>query len=409
MDRADYVDVAVIGAGTVGLCAAAALLREGLRVALIDPRPAHSLIDSTFDGRDVALSNGILAWLDELKLTRNLSTQERCPIRGALVSDALNERTLRFGPAQGHEAIGAFIPEHRLRDDVYDAIAQHPRLVCRLGRRVTALHTRSRHVTLTLDDGESLNASLVAAADGRRSPTRALLGIKHRIQDQAFDMVCLRVAHTQPHDGWTVQCFDQAGSIARLPLTAHTTSLAMMMRLDEAARMMALEDEAFVAEITARLGGTLGEISVASTRYRVPLSGLYAEHFAAPRAVLLGDAAVGMLPITAHGLNLGLIGVRSLVAEVAHVRDQGGDIGGHAVTAHVARRAQMTAWPLYTATQEVARLFMRQDSLALKARQVMMTMAGPFEALVGLSCEQRAARQVPWLGALARLLPSRRG
>ena len=405
MDETRDVDVAVIGAGTVGLCTATALLKEGLRVALIDPRPAASLVASAFDGRDVALSNGILDWLDTLTVTRKLSHDERSCIRGAMVRDTVVDRVLEFGPAHGATGIGAFVPEHRLRDEAYGVIAQHPLLTARLGRKVAALSTQTQCTRVTLDDGEVINTALVVAADGRRSPTRAMLGIKHRVQDQAFDMVCARVHHTRAHDGWTVQQFDAQGSIACLPLTPHLTSLAMMMSPDKADQAMGLNDSALLEKIAPRLKGALGEMTIASKRYRVPLSGLYAERFSSERAVLLGDAAVGMLPITAHGLNLGLLGARSLVAEVVHAREQGRDIGDKAVTSRAARRAHMTAWPLYKGTQEIAGLFMRQDPVSRQLRRLMMSAAGPFKGLVGLACEQRSARQVPWLGALERLWP----
>ncbi|WP_414502713.1 FAD-dependent oxidoreductase [Zymobacter sp. IVIA_5232.4 C2] len=401
----DTVDVAVIGAGTVGLSAALALLVQGLSVAVIDPRPAASLQDSEYDGRDVALSNGILDWLDTLGALSGLTDGERSPIRGARVSDLEVSRSLSFGPVPGADRVGEFIPEHRLRDELFTLVTRQAGFQPLLERRLSGVRMLSDRVQLTLDDGRSLDARLLVAADGRVSKTRSLVNISHRTDDQGFDMLCCRVKHSEPHDGWTLQQFDNGGSIATLPLQGQQTSLALMLKPVDADRVMMMDEGTLRAYLDTRLQGRLGDIALTSSRYRVPLSGSYADRFHAERTILLGDAAVGMLPITAHGLNLGLMGARSLAAEVAVACQNGDDIGGDSVVATVARRAQLTARPLYLATQEIARLFTQRDAISRKLRYLAMTVSHPFQHFVGLNCEQRDARSVPWIGALKEALP----
>lgn len=399
------VDVAVVGAGTVGLSTALALLLQGLSVAVIDPRPASSLKDSEYDGRDVALSNGILDWLNTLNALDSLTPAERSPIKGARVTDLEVSRSLSFGPVSGADRVGEFIPEHRLRDALFALVTKQPGFHSQLGRRLSAVNALSDRVQLTLDDGQALDARLLAAADGRGSKTRALVNIGHRMDDQGFDMLCCRVRHSVAHDGWTWQQFDNGGSIATLPLQGQQTSLALMLKPADADRVMAMDEPTLRAYLDTRLQGRLGDVSLSSSRYRVPLSGSYADRFYAARTVLLGDAAVGMLPITAHGLNLGLMGVRSLAAEVADACNNDQDIGSEQVVKAVARRAQLTARPLYLATQEIARLFTRHDAVSRKLRYLAMTVGHPFQNFVGFNCEQRDARSVPWIGALKEALP----
>ena len=401
----DIVDVAVIGAGTVGLSAALALLDQGLSVVIVDPRSAESLQHSEYDGRDVALSNGILDWLGSLKVLEQLSADERSPIRGARVSDLEVSRSLSFEPAPGADRVGEFIPEHRLRDELFALVAQRASFHSLLGRRLSAVAPQSDYVQLTLDDGQVVKARLLVAADGRGSKTRALVNIGHRTDDQGFDMLCCRVKHSVPHDGWTLQQFDNQGSIAMLPLQGQQTSLALMLKPADADRVMMMEEGTLRAYLDTRLQGRLGDISLTSSRYRVPLSGSYADRFYAERTILLGDAAVGMLPITAHGLNLGLIGARSLAAEIAEARHSTCDVGSKRIVEAVARRAQLTARPLYLATQEIARLFTQRDAVSRKLRYLAMTAGQPFKHFVGLNCEQRDARTVPWIGALKGALP----
>ena len=47
-------------------------------------------------------------------------------------------------------------------------------------------------------------------------------------------------------------------------------------------------------------------------RHSYPLMAVHASSFFANRCALIGDAAVGMHPVTAHGFNLGLRGQATL-------------------------------------------------------------------------------------------------
>jgi 2-polyprenyl-6-methoxyphenol hydroxylase-like FAD-dependent oxidoreductase len=51
-------------------------------------------------------------------------------------------------------------------------------------------------------------------------------------------------------------------------------------------------------------------------RYSYPMITTYSKKFVANRFALIGDAAVGMHPVTAHGFNLGLKGLEVLTKEI---------------------------------------------------------------------------------------------
>jgi hypothetical protein len=48
-------------------------------------------------------------------------------------------------------------------------------------------------------------------------------------------------------------------------------------------------------------------MELTSTRHLYPLAATYARRFVGLRDALIGDSAVGMHPVTAHGFNLGLL------------------------------------------------------------------------------------------------------
>lgn len=82
-----------------------------------------------------------------------------------------------------------------------------------------------------------------------------------------------------------------------------------------------------------------------------------AERFAGPRSALIGDAAVGMHPATAHGFNVGLQSQKRLADTLLKAWQAGRDIGAPDVLQGYARAQQRASWPLYQATSLLVRLY----------------------------------------------------
>jgi 2-polyprenyl-6-methoxyphenol hydroxylase-like FAD-dependent oxidoreductase len=99
---------------------------------------------------------------------------------------------------------------------------------------------------------------------------------------------------------------------------------------------------------------------------------VYAHAFAAPRFALVGDAAVGMHPVTAHGYNLGLYSVEALAAKLAAARGAGRDPGSVEVLERYAREHRRVSLPIYHGTNAIVRLFTRDHGPALAARRAVL-------------------------------------
>ena len=113
----------------------------------------------------------------------------------------------------------------------------------------------------------------------------------------------------------------------------------------------------------------------AGARHAYPLVAVYAERFWGPRFALVGDAAVGMHPVTAHGYNFGLYGVETLAKQLAKARKAGRDLGEARGLAANAREHLRVTLPIYLGTNVVVKLF-TDDRAPAKALR---------EAVVGLS------------------------
>src|SRR5690606_28461006 len=116
-------------------------------------------------------------------------------------------------------------------------------------------------------------------------------------------------------------------------------------------------DAALGADMAQRFLHRLGAMEVAGPRCAYPLVGVYAHRFAAERIALVGDAAVGMHPVTAHGFNFGLLGQYALARGLRGALDGNLPIWSPSVLRRYERGHRAATLPLYLATQVLAGLY----------------------------------------------------
>ncbi|GAA4426758.1 5-demethoxyubiquinol-8 5-hydroxylase UbiM [Acidovorax lacteus] len=409
-------DVLIVGAGPAGLSLATALARAGLRSTVLEQQPEALLADPAPDGREIALTHPSVATLQRLGHWQRLAAHEVGSIREACVHDG----PLGWRPAlqldaagTGCAALGAIVPNHALRRVAWAAAAAEPLVRVVSGTRVLRVATLPGHAEVDLAPAgadaatppERLRAPLVVAADSRLSAARRQLGIAARMTDFGRTVIVCRMQHALPHGGVAHECFGHERTLAILPLPddPHTgqalCSVVVTARADDAAALLALPPAAFAAAVQAQFADRLGAMALVGERHAYPLVAVYAQRFAAHRCALVGDAAVGMHPVTAHGYNLGLAGVERLAQRLAEVRARGGDLGdAQALTAY-ARAHHRQAWPLYEGTNAIVRLFTDARPLPRLLRQAVLQGARhlpPLQAgIVGQLTGRRPARWRP--------------
>lgn len=394
-------DVAIVGAGPVGLCLARGLALAGLSVALIEKQPRARLAEAAFDGREIALTQASCAILRELGLWQRFDAADLSPLREARVLNGSGPAH-RDGAAmtitarsRHREELGFLVPNHLIRRAAYAALFESPQ-----AGRVTLLDDSWVHA-LRRDDGSAqlqlggaaadreVHAPVVVAADSRFSEMRRLLGIGAQMRDFGKTMLVCRVTHESPHHHAAWEWFGYGQTLALLPLNPrpdggppHRASVVLTLAGDEMQQVLQLDDVAFGEAIALRFQRRLGAMAVDRTdpqgqgaRHTYPLVGVYADRFVGPRCALVGDAAVGMHPVTAHGFNLGLQGQRSLSQALAAARGRGEDIGAPRVLAAYERAHRRAAWPLYRGTNFVASLYTLDAAPARWAREAVLRLA----------------------------------
>jgi ubiquinone biosynthesis UbiH/UbiF/VisC/COQ6 family hydroxylase len=220
-----------------------------------------------------------------------------------------------------------------------------------------------------------LRGRLVVAADSRFSTVRRMAGIGAAMHDFGRTVVVAPVAHEHDHQGIAWECFRYGNTLALLPMTGRRVSAVVTLPSDRAPEWLALSDTDFAARIEQQSERRLGAVQAAGPRHHYPLVGVYAQRFVAPRFALIGDAAVGMHPVTAHGWNFGLYGVEVLARELAAARRRGIDIGRLDALRAYEQEHRRETLPVWLGTNAVVTLFTDDRRLPKLARRAVLAVA----------------------------------
>ncbi len=300
MDRA--ADVLVRGAGAVGLCAALALSRQGLQVALLG-----SLAEPAGDDvRAYALNPASVQLLATLKVWDAIPPEARTAVHEMRVHGDAPGAVLEFSAWSQSLPELAWIVE-----------------AAELERALRAALRCAPHVTPVAAE---VPAALQVLAEGRDSATRERLGV--RLQRQAYGQTALAapLRSDRPHAGLASQWFRSPDVLALLPLQRPLAddgrpgqALGLVWSLPDARAqaLLAMSEAEFNAAPPAATAGEAGTRARAGPRMLGPLALARAEATSGPGWVLVGDAAHVVHPLAGQGLNLGLGDVAALAQVLA--------------------------------------------------------------------------------------------
>ena len=355
-------DVIIGGGGMVGLTLGIALAKGGLDVVVADPMPQAAALDAKFDGRVSALAYASVRMFEALGVWQHLAPDAQA-INDILVTDGrLNGEpspfSLHFDSAEvGASSLGHIVENRHIRAGLFAVAATLPNLRFVAPAALTDLAAGPHTIAATLANGETIQAALAVAADGRESPMRDLMGLQ--VISWAYPQwgIVATVEHEKPHNGVAYEHFLPSGPFAILPMTGNRSSLVWTEDEKLAPQMMKLDAEAFDAEIARRFGTHLGATKAAGPRWSYPLKFHLARGFVRPRFALAGDSAHGIHPIAGQGLNLGLKDAAALTDVLLDAARLGLDIGTLDILQKYERWRRFDSFALSVATDGLNRLF----------------------------------------------------
>ena len=395
-------DVLISGAGPAGLCLASALSGRGLSIALVEQQPLPALAEPAFDGREIALTQASAATLQRLGLWDRIRAAEPnalAPLRDAKVLNGASPFALVIGHGLTQRSeLGWLVSNHLIRraawEGVQDCIARHHDIDVLAGDGVAHLLPQAEQMHVTLASGARHSARLLVAADSRFSATRRAMGIGATQHDFGRSMLVCQMTHAQPHEHVAWEWFGHGQTLALLPMNDDPAtgmpraSVVLTLPHQQIEPLLDLPDDAFGAEITRRFDGRLGAMLPASTRHAYPLVGVYPRRLVAQRFACVGDAAVGMHPVTAHGFNFGLLGIETLSAELLAAPGARRDVGAPGPLARYERRHRLATRPLYEATRLIATLYTAEAPPLRLLRGALLRVADramPFKRAIAAS------------------------
>lgn len=400
-------DLIISGASFAGLTLAKALtasLGPELQIAVVD-RAAGGAIGHA-DSRASALSASSRHVLDAIGVWASVADAAQA-VTTIEITDSELQAGVRpvlltyenlVGPAT--EPASHILPNAVLLDALHETVAKAGNVTLLFGAEVTGLAATKAGATVQLADGRAITASLVVAAEGRRSVLREAAGIKLVGWRYPQSGIVVMIAHERPHNGVAVQHFLPGGPFAILPLPGNRSCITWSEYADEARRLLALDDAGFLSELEWRLGGRLGALRLDGPRRSWPLEMHLARRYMAERLALIGDAAHGVHPIAGQGINLALRDVAALTEVVVEAARLGLDIASADVLARYERWRRFDATMSTFAFDGLNRLFSNDWTLLRAAREMGLGLVDRLPGLKKLLVQEAAGLS----GELPRLL-----
>jgi 2-polyprenyl-6-methoxyphenol hydroxylase-like FAD-dependent oxidoreductase len=135
---------------------------------------------------------------------------------------------------------------------------------------------------------------------------------------------------------------------------------------------MKMNNKKFNKEIQNNFNNFFGKMKLIGKRYSYPMITTYSKKFVAHRFALIGDAAVGMHPVTAHGFNLGLKGLEIITKEIKSAIESKIDFSLPLVLRRYQSKLHRVAIPIYLSTNGIVSLYTKTTVPAMLARQLVL-------------------------------------
>ncbi len=372
-------DIVVVGAGPAGLSFASSLADTALEMLIVERQAREDLCKPAFDGRDIALTHFSQKVLAAMDAWSRMPADEIFPIREARVLDGDSSYALQFDSGDiAEDMLGYIVSNHVIRKTLYEKATSLDNVELLTEVSVTAVHTQDSSARVSLSNGQTVEATLVISADSRFSEIRRKMGISADMHD--FGRVCIvcRMQHERAHDSIAHECFFYGQTLAVLPLSERESSIVITVSSSMADRIMDMTPQAFNRHVEGQYKEKLGRMSLSSDRYPYPLVAVWANKFAGPRFALIGDAAVGMHPVTAHGFNLGLRSQHTLSGLIREANSTGSDIGSAGLLNRYQSKHRRVAKPIYVGTNAIVKLFTNDLPLHRLARKAVLRFGNIF-------------------------------
>ena len=372
-------DVVIVGAGPVGLSFARALTDTSLKIAIIDRQTSASLVNPPEDGREIALTHLSKKILTSFGIWQEIDQNEISLIKEAKVINGASPYSLHFNHQDTSEnTLGHLIPNRLIRAAAYKVVKECKDIKIITNVGVDSFNIDANRTKVKLSNTEVIHSRLMIAADGRLSTARRTMGIPSEVKDFGKTVIVCKMEHEKPHKNIAYECFHYGRTLAVLPMIGNYSSIVITISSDKADAIMNMDDQAFNQDIQSQFNSRLGSMMIAGDKYSYPLFASHASHFHANRFALIGDASVGMHPVTAHGFNLGLRGSKTLATVIKEAVSNKDDFTSDEILSKYNQKHQRSTRPLYYGTNLLVDLYNSEKLSAKVIRRLALRFGNNF-------------------------------
>ena len=366
-------DIVVVGAGSIGIAFACGLAGTNIRVAIVDKLPREVIANPKIDGREIVLTHHSIKILKKLNVWRYISNKSISVVKEARVLDGDSTYFLNFNHQEiQKECLGYLIPNHVIRKNLYKRLKDISNITLINKAECLSININKQYALIVLSNGRKIKTSLVVAADSRFSKMRSKMGISAFTHNFNKNMIVCRMEHEKPHQNIAYEFFRYSQTQASLPYIKNQSGIVTTATEDLTSTLMKMDKKNFNKEMANSFNNFFGKMKLLGKRYSYPMVTTYTKKFISHRFALIGDAAVGMHPVTAHGFNLGLKGSDILINEIKTSIKYKTDIGLNAVLTNYQSKLHRVAAPLYLATNSIVNLYTSTILPAKLTRQFIL-------------------------------------
>ncbi|OGV77063.1 MAG: ubiquinone biosynthesis protein UbiH [Methylotenera sp. RIFCSPLOWO2_02_FULL_45_14] len=367
------VDVTIVGAGLVGLAAAVALNQAGYEVVLVDSQLPPSNENLTeWDQRIYAISPKNAQWLMRLGVWQRLDASRVTEMRAMEVwGDATPEPLQLLADDVNADNLG-FIVEERALKLALMAQVQASGISTLFGNASESLNASAHQAVLHLENQQSIESTLLLAADGANSWVRQQLGIGNQQKPYHQTAIVANFVTEKTHDNIARQWFTQdeagrSGIMAWLPLPENKISIVWSAPTQYADRLLKLGASELAQQVMAVGRSALGELTLMGDTAAFPLTLKTANELSQHSVVLVGDAAHRVHPMAGQGVNLGFRDVIDLLQILAS-KHQYQHINDVSLLKQYSRARKTDLLTMLVLTNGLYHLFESQNSVVKKVR-----------------------------------------
>tara|TARA_Y100001970_G_C14169989_1_gene823581 strand:+ start:173 stop:1348 length:1176 start_codon:yes stop_codon:yes gene_type:complete len=366
-------DVIIIGSGPVGLSLAKSLSNSSFSVCVIDRQTKEDLSEPTYDGREVAITHYSKRILKEIGSWDLIDDDCISYLKEAKVINGHSPYSLHFNFEETNQTtLGYLIPNHKIKSAIFSSVTDDPMISFIEKANSKTFNINQDGVQVELESGDMIHGDLLVAADGRLSGSRRQMGIASEVKDFGKTVIVCKMDHEIEHENIAYECFHYGRTLAVLPMVGKQCSVVITVHSDKAKEILDQDDMTFSLDIAERFNHRLGKMSLASDKYSYPLFASHADHFHAERFALVGDASVGMHPVTAHGFNLGLRGIDTLTRVLNEAKANNESFYSQENLKKYNQTHQMNTRTLYYGTNLIVDLFNSERSSAKFMRRLAL-------------------------------------